>query len=306
MERNGSNLLHLLATAMIVGTPHAAQGQAVDEDEDEEIVVTGTRLGTEPVRDEAIAYVRQVIGRPVDGQYSRWHEPICPKTIGLDDRHSALVVQNIKRIAAEAGAKVGKAACRPNIVVTFTTGAVGLMKTLSKKQPSPFGEVSPVDRKSLIEGNYPVRWWYTTHSEGADGHQITSSSAALLNMQDFPTPRSGKFLDSYYSTLIGSKLHVNMRTVAVVVDIDAASGSTLNALSAYIAMVALVPTKLNSDYSGLPSILALFPLKSGAARRGLSEWDQAYLSSVYKVPADRTARVQRSLIVGQMLKRLGQ
>lgn len=266
--------------------------------------MTGVRPGAEPIRDKAFAYVRQVSARPVDGQYSRWHEPVCPKTIGLSDPHSAIVVQNIKRIATDAGAEVGRDACRPNIVITFTTGATGLMRTLSRKQPSPFAGVNPTDRKALIEGDYPVRWWYATLSEGADGHQITSASAALLNMQDFPTPKSGKFLDSYYSTLIGTKLHVNLSAVVVVVDVNAASGSTLNALSAYIAMVALAPIRLNADYSELPSILVLFPLTPSAARRGLSKWDQAYLSSVYKVPADRTARVQRSLIVGQMMKRL--
>lgn len=295
----------LICAILLMSVTSRAPSQSVVHDEtQDEIVVTGVRPGAEPIRNQAIAFVRMVSARPVDGQIARWHVPVCPNVKGLSTQHAAIVVQSVKQIARTAGAETGGATCRPNIVITFTSKASGLMKLLLKRQPSVFSQVDRDDRSELIDSDRAVRWWYSTNTEGSDGRQISTSSAALLNSPDFPAPRSGKFLDSYHSTLIGTKINVNLRSVGVVVDVDTASGSTLSSLSSYIAMVALAPAKLRADYSDLPSILAMFSPREVSHLRVLTEWDRAYLSSVYKVPTDRTSKEQRSLIAKQIIKQI--
>lgn len=289
------------AIALLV-IPGATLGQVVIEGED--IVVTGERVGAPTIQQQARAYVRAIAAASVDDQLARWTEPVCPKAIGLGDDHAAIVVATIRHAAADAGAPVAKAGCRPNIVVAFTADAPRLMATLARHRPSPFAEVPRVERERLMEGDDPVRWWTTTLTEGSDGHPVITASAALLNQPDIPMARTGRVLSSYHSTLIGTKLSVGLHSVAVVVDVDAASGPTLNALSAYIALVALTPVRLGGGSGGAPSVLALYPFGVGDPASGLSDWDRAYLAAVYSGPTDRTADVRRARIAGQMAARL--
>jgi hypothetical protein len=71
-------------------------------------------------------------------------------------------------------------------------------------------------------------------------------------------------------------------------------------------MVSLAQIKLSTDYSTYPSILSMFSGGKGAdeAPRDLTEWDYAYLRALYKIPANRTARAQRTRIYGEMVKQL--
>lgn len=290
-------------TLAAVLTP--AHLHAQSEPDLEEIVVTGGRVDVPTVRDQAQAYVRAITADPIEGQLARWTGPVCPKAIGLGEAHAEIVVQTIRRTAMEAGAPVAKVNCQPNIVVAFTTDAPDLMRRLGQHRPSPFTEVPRAERAKLMEGHHPIRWWTTTLTVGSSGHPVTTASAALLNQPDIPLGPSGRVLSSYGSTLIGTNVEVGLRSVTVVVDVDAASGSTLNALAARVAMVALAPIRLGGGSGGAPSVLAVDTLQPDRWVQNLTEWDRAYLAALYSGPGNRTAASQRARIAGHLASTIG-
>ena len=64
--------------------------------------------------------------------------------------------------------------------------------------------------------------------------------------------------------------------------------------------------RMSEDYSGFDSVLALGGYRPGeAVELRLTDWDRAFLSALYSVPADRSASSQRSLVAQAMADRLG-
>jgi len=269
----------------------------------DEIIVTGHRLDEEQMRTQAQAFVRRVAAEPVDDQFARWNHPLCLKIVGLSDQHARMVAGSVGRIASAAGAAMAADGCRPTVIVTFTTRAPELMARLAARRSSTFAQVPSSERKQLLESDLPVRWWSSSRTESADGRQMGTASAALLTMPNLPVPRSGRYLDSYHSSLISTKIRVSLDSLSIVVDAEAASGVTLHALSSYIAMVTLAPMRMTADYTDVTSIMSLFsPNKAGATWRDLTAFDRAYLAALYRVPADRPAWQQRSLLAQDMVK----
>lgn len=285
-----------------IAEPASDPGPAADAP----IIVTGARPTRERLENRASAYVRAVSALPVSGQYARWNEPVCPVVIGVGARPAGVVADRIRAVAGASGAAVGKPGCKANVVVTFTGDARDLMARLVKKEPGLLRQAAAEDRRRITSGPGPVRWWYGTRTEGAEGRPIAGASSALLLVQDFPTGDEAGFLDSYHSSLIDTKLRVSMTGVSVVVDVPAATGVTLGALGAYVAFVALARVRMARDAGGDPSILDLFAGPPGTDRpRDLTDWDRAYLAALYAVPVNRPARVQRARVVGDMAGALG-
>ena len=76
-----------------------------------------------------------------------------------------------------------------------------------------------------------------------------------------------------------------------VVDVNLATGVSLEALADYIALVMLAPMRLPPDAPGVPSVLSLF---DGSTRpTGLSVWDRAFLKGLYAMQMNRSAQRQR-------------
>ena len=100
-----------------------------------DIVVTGKVADPAAVDREAKSFERDLQATPVGGQLARWHSAICPKVEGVDRLYGDMVAARIRQIARTAGADVGRNDCRPNIVVTFTPDAKGLIASIEKRDP---------------------------------------------------------------------------------------------------------------------------------------------------------------------------
>lgn len=298
-----SKLVLPFATLLVCSSMVAAEAP----NEGDPVVVTGKTQDV--VRDEAKSFVRRTSATPIDGQYARWKAPVCVKVTGISEENAAFVAGRIAGIAIEAGIKVAKAGCKPNLVVAFAYDANVVSEQLLKREIRTF-EATPLSERPLIyESELPVRWWYLVDSESSDGIALRQDNAPLLgariqggsgNMGN-GTLDSVRFSGSYRSSLIESRVRVKIEGAVVVVDAGRAEGKSLSAVTAYAAMVSLARVRLGAKSTDDRSILSLFS-GGAAAPSDLSENDRAFLAALYRVPALRDVKYQEGAIVAEMVK----
>ncbi len=296
--------LAIINPALAQKTPdQTARAQA-----SETIIVTGKLPSPSEARDVSAKFVQNFAALPVSGQFARWKTPVCPKVIGLQAAHRDIVAGEIARVANGAGITLGGSRCKANLIVTFAEDANGLVGAMKTQHGKLLASIPTQERELLVNSELPVRWWYLTDVQGADGHQMSSDSAALLTAQisgsapGFISNGKGRYVDGYDSSLIGTRVRVNIEGASVIVDANRAQGRSLKAVASYVAMVTLARIKLGSIVESEDSILGLFAGAGAIVRNDLSAQDRAFLAALYKVPPNRDARQQRGAIIQVMTK----
>ena len=90
--------------------------------------------------------------------------------------------------------------------------------------------------------------------------------------------------------------------VFVVVDRTQLHGVTFGQLAAYVAMVGLARLKPDARLGDAPTILTLFSGEPQVAPRGLTDWDQAFLKSLYATAP--LAKGQSGQIAREMVREI--
>jgi hypothetical protein len=299
---------------MLLSLLLALQASAADPT----IVVTGKAKTDAQIRDEAKAFIGAVAAAPGSSdQLGRWNEAICPKTIGATDAENALVLERIRQVATEAGIKLSKRKnCAPNILVAFTHEPSNVVRELFEKRPHA-GRAIPVSaRGSLIEGPYPVRWWYDMRVEGRYGERPIGDHPAMLGALHTaggspgagaggqlaqPENQSGNVAD-FSSSLIGTKSRQSIGAATIIVDVNRVRGISDDALASFVAMVALAPLKLPPRAVQTPTITNIFSDAPDSREVDLTEWDRAYIAALYKTPANRTANMQQGAMTAKIAR----
>jgi hypothetical protein len=242
-----------------------------------------------------------------DTPAARWVDPVCPRVLGLSEEGSRAAEARIRTMAADAGAEVAREPCDSNIVVTFAADAGALVREIDRRTPRRLAEVAPSARSALLTGSAPIRWWYMTETRGRhSGNGRTGSAPAAMTN---PVTHDGSGAGSTFAGDIPTIMHYEnsivstltnrvLTSASIVVDQDAVMGMRLEAVAAYAALVALAEIR-SADAAPPGSILALFTAANPP--RGLTAQDRAFLRALYRLPLDREARLQRSLLVGDMV-----
>ena len=237
---------------------------------------------------------------------------MCIKVIGLSDQQEARVVGQMLAIAREAKIPVGKVDCDPNLTVTFAADAGEVVRHINSRKPHQLREVSRSEKDLLLNGNAPVRWWYATEMMDRDGVKANNISPGFISAGE-GSSIPGNAVTSALS--VGGEGDItstqqynsgsNVRTptirslygATVIVDATMAGSTTIDAISAYAAMVAFA----EMDASAPPpdSILGLF--QPASVETSLTDWDMAFLKSLYRMPLDRRSRIQRGHLVEALL-----
>ncbi|MBJ7500657.1 MAG: hypothetical protein JHC57_12975 [Sphingopyxis sp.] len=264
----------LAAIALLAAAPVAG-------DDADAIIVTGTPVTREEAKKRAAEYVRRA-GIAQLKPLARWVDPVCPRTVGVEDDVAAIINARVRAVASAAGAPVAPADCSANIVVAFSLDGRALARAVRRKAPDQFAELAPVARDRVLDGKGAIRWWYTTRDESRDGMPIS----------DF-------YVKLYNSSVVSTQVVRALQTATVVIDVEQAEGMPLDAVASYAAMVALAEFRSNPP-PPQESILALFDGEAG--RRELSGHDAALLRGIYTVPPDREAWQQRRQLVTTVRK----
>ena len=156
--------------------------------------------------------------------------------------------------------------------------------------PKTRAKLTDEERRAVKDTPLPVRWWY--YIKPTDRYGVPAGPSgrgdAIQTVQ-------------YNSSLIDTNLITTINGAVAVVDVPLVTGTDLDALGDYLALVTLAPTRLPPQSPGVPSILDLFRTDTGDARPAtLSEWDTAFMAGLYKSVGSRRANWQRGQIVEHM------
>ncbi len=299
------------AVILFIAVPASANLQPANQT----IVVRGTPLSSEQARQRAVDFVRSTGVANGQKQVARWVVPVCIKVIGVSTAQSARVVDQMLAIAREANVPVAKLDCEPNLTVSFAADAGQIVRQIHKKKPHQFQELDRTERERLLNGHDPVRWWYATQMLDREGMQGNNISAPWVgtgggagagggsgggNSLGQISLDGGDFMSTNQYTSGSNVRTPTIRSLygaTVIVDAPSAGKTPIDAIAAYAAMVAFA--EMDSDAPPPDSILGLFQTLS--IESSLTDWDLAFLKSLYRMPLDRRSRIQRGHLVEALL-----
>jgi hypothetical protein len=155
---------------------------------------------------------------------------------------------------------------------------------ISDGTPTPANVVD-----AFIATSHAVRVWYNSVLKTLEGLPPSSCNGFPCN----PHARGSLVLLSLVRTL---------STVFVVIDQARLQGVSHGQLADYIGMVSLTRLKPEARLGDAQSILKLFDGAPQAAPAGLTDWDQAFLKSLYAI--EQESRLQRGQIAREMVREI--
>ena len=274
-----------------------------------DIVVRGTRLDPAQARDRATNFVKRTGVANGQQQAARWVVPICIKVIGLSTSQTGRVEDLMLRIAREANIPTARPGCEPNITVTFAPDAKEVTRLIHGRKPHQLRELSQAEREKVLNGAAPIRWWYATQMLDRDGVRSNNISPGWITAGEgsggavTDAVSVGGSGDIISTQQYNSGSNVRTPTIrslfgaTVVVDAPTAGERSVDSIAAYAAMVAFA--EMNAENPPPDSILGLF--QPDSAESSLTDWDLAFLKSLYRMPLDRRSRIQRGHLVEALL-----
>jgi hypothetical protein len=290
-----------------------------------EVTVTGQRSELGP---RVSAFVQQISGSYYDDGLARWIKPVCPRVTGLPQEEDEFILGRVSDIARAAGIALAGDKCRVNLYILVTDQPTELLRGMEKRSHT-FGN-SPTNLvDAFIATPRAVRVWYDTNIISPEGQPLMQMSfpaaesqpgdgnnGGLLNSGGRPNPSTGGQLSDSNSPKNPSgatnawsqATHLSANVVSEIYrDIVVVDTTRLQALSReqvvdYVGMVALAEIKTGAHPDDGPTILKLFDGAPQDALSGISDWDQAFLKSLYST--EQKSKLQRALIAREMVREL--
>ena len=289
-----SKLFRSLLIAASASVPAAAQQPQAPQDEPSgAIVVKGIRDPGE----ELGRFVDALTDAPVSGQLSRFNWAVCPAAVGLGDAQNMAIVRRLRQVANAAAIPLAQAGCRPNTLLIVTGSKNELIDQLRRKYPVYFDGVPEYEIDKMKRDPSPAAAWHVEGRVDADGIEVQRD--AITGQQRVER------------TDVPSRIATNTRphfvASIVVVELDSLAGLTVTQLADYGAMRTFARTEPGrTKQSSAPTILSILDAPMGSALPvTLTEWDLAFLKSLYASSPDRKAAGQRSEMKGIMRDELG-
>ena len=271
----------MLMPVLIALAAQASTAPPAAEPNSSEIVVQGTRIGKQQIRD----FVKSVTDLPYGGQVARFHAAACPSAIGLSDAFNAAVVDRMRKVASAAGIKVARAPCTPNVFVIVTGNKKAAVEAIERQYPSYFEGLSSRDVRELAYSGEPAVAWQVKSRLSADG-DLLEKPAGTDTYRVEGTFNPSRIRTSTMPTFVAS---------LVVIDIHAAAGLTTTELADYAAMRAFAaadPSRVLR--TGVPTILGVLGQPDNAPLPiTLTYWDLGLLKALYSTDNAYYARYQR-------------
>ncbi len=283
----------------------------------ENVTVSATK-SREIIRDFASSFAAHT---QTIGKIARWESGICPITVGMPPDANKFVTERLKEVAAKVGAPISAdKTCKHNIEIVFTKTPQALLDNVKKNQENFLGyHDSPEQRDRLATVTHPIQAWYTTATQDLNGViQVDASTAASpgrgLLMQlpcvmfGIPAPETRicteyqPYARKYNSS--GFRLRDGLQSgfynIIIVADTLKIANQQLDAVSDYIAMLALTQPMSLDACPTLSSIMSLFAKDCDSHAGGLTDVDTSYLEGAYKMDPEMNVGVQESQIADQM------
>lgn len=286
------------AAAIVLSAPAPALAQTTNASE---IVVTAAS------REQAQSFVSQLSMSPAAAdQLGRWNDFICVGVAGLPARQGQFIADRVAQRAYALGLSPAEPGCAPNISIVVAPNGNEVAQQMFAQDESLFAYrheagVSTMGHEAFdkfLNTERPVRWWHVTRMLSADGEPIGSGGTtpgAMGAFEGAQTVRSN-------GTRMRSTTRQDFSRVVIIVDGSRAGSVQMAALADYVAMVALAQIDPDADTSAYPTIMNLFSASGAPAPAGMTSWDTAYLSGLYRTSRDApSTSAQQADIARRML-----
>lgn len=288
----------LLAVAAILAGTHA--GSAVAQSSaPAEVTVTASRAALAP---RVLKFVNQIAVRQNDEGLPRWQDPVCPLITGLPRQEGEFTLARISQIASAANVPLAGERCRPNLFIFVTIQPMQLLQAMAdKKRIVTFGDATPTVVDEFIKTPRPVRVWYNTSirtPEGTSPNQGLPNAAQFLGGSALGGPPVYNDNDRTSHILL-SKIWA-FSYVFVIIDQARLQAVSRGQFADYIALVGLADIKPDAHLGDARTILKLFDGTPQAAPDGLTDWDRAFLKSLYAT--EQISKTQRSHIANSSVR----
>jgi hypothetical protein len=258
---------------------------------------------------------------------ARWGvPPVCPLVSGLPGQEGEFILERLSEIARAAGVPLAGEQCRPNLYILITAKPEDLLRGMERRnRPFTFGYDSrsspPTETPRLVVDEFietprAVRVWYNANGNDDWGKPLRFCSQTEVDPLCFTSAkdpmRCGMPNDPARTHVCAKGYaggsHLTFDTVwtfwnvFVIVDRRRLQGVKLGQLADYVAIVGFAKLKPGAHLGDAPTILKLFDGTPQAAPAGMTDWDQAFLKSVYAT--DQRSNLQRRQIAGAMVRQI--
>lgn len=290
------SFLLALGVILLLQTPDRTVPLPISGDPESPAVAAGPTpapapLGQEPadrVEDVTVEarpldeFVRDFItetGAPARGRgLARWQDRICVGVVNLEPGLAQAIADRVSQVGLGLGLEVAEPGCRANIFIVFTADSAGLTERLVETYPRAFHlGVGGVDRgrpalEAFIQSDQPVRWWHRSLPVVID----TGAPAIRL-----PGETDPPLISVFAASRINTPIRDDLKRAMVIVDVDRLGEVNLAQLADYLAFVSLAQVDPAAEVGAYDTVLNLFDNPTGVD--GLTEWDESYLVSLYRV-----------------------
>jgi hypothetical protein len=238
-----------------------------DSNEVQEVTVTAQRA---TLTARVTAFVSKITKAPLEGGVALWRSPVCPLVSGVPREDGEFILDRISDIARIDGIPLGAENCHPNLFILVSKQPQELLREMSDFPSTPC-RIPPCE--------------------------IPTVSAAKVG----PITMAG---DGWYYDGRSPNYQVVWQVFRafVIVDASQVKGVTLGQFADYVALVGLAQVKPADTLGDAPTILKLFSGAPQAAPAGMTDWDQAFLKSVYMT--DQSSHGQRRHLVRTMVSQM--
>lgn len=261
----------------------------------EDVLVSRRRL-----RDEAQVFVDEVAAPPPGQGLARWRNSLCIGTANINGEVAQPLIDHIYQVAVGYGLRAERPGCTPDVVIFFTEDGPGFASALVSAKSSVFdlGWSPKINRgrkalRAFQASDAPVRWW-----------QVSVPIEGFSGLPAIRMPGSaggGPLLVGEGIVNRGRQIADSLTHVVIVVDVAKIEGVMLPQLGDYLAMVTLAQIDPDGDTSRHDSILNLFD--QAYAGQGLSAWDKAYLTSLYRAYPERINTYEQASSMARGIRR---
>ena len=252
-------------------------------------------------------FVNQIAGLENAEGLPLWKGPVCPFVSGVTHQEGEFIRGRVSEIARKAGLPHAGEYCRPNLFILVSADPKGLLQGWDDRNSMRrlvFGEATPFVTDEFIKTPRPVRVWYRTimrTPENTTPNQGLPPFSALVGVGGFAWGLKVNNDSERTSHILLSKIW-SFEDVFVIADQARLRGMALGQFADYVAVVGLAKLKPGAHLGDAPTILKLFDGAPEAAPAGLTDWDRAFLKSLYTT--EQVSKQQRGQVARQMVREI--
>lgn len=258
--------------AQEAGPPPVRQEQPTALDD---VVVQGA-----PLEQQAFRFTEELAANVPGRGLARWAGPVCIGVVNFQRSVAQQIADGLAHIGGELGVPVDDETCTPNIIIVGASDGRALADQWVEREYRDFRpNISDASLSSAMLDRFrttdaPVRWWAISRPAYYD---VVTGRRFLTCCGPIRIPVTNKSLQA-------ARTRDDLQRLVVILDVERSAGVSAEDLIAYLSMIVFSQVDMSADMTGHDTVLNLFAGSYGGA--GLSDWDRAYLQSLYAAPSD--------------------